>query len=149
MRFKFSFILIGKFTMAFLTGQSWRVLKSWYSGGGTEQGFRCYFANGLYQNLVSSVAQATESPSLLSTWNLKKLSLSEGAPPPPPTRIRSLGSTGSGDCPLTREAPLVCAFSRLTDSNCCCVNDGTDLSVCKNKRQTCKTNVRCTPRKYR
>ena len=41
--FKFSFMLIGKLTMAFLTGQSWRVLKSWYIGGGPEQGFwRCF-----------------------------------------------------------------------------------------------------------
>ena len=27
--FKFPFIFIGKWTMAFLTGQSWNVLKSW------------------------------------------------------------------------------------------------------------------------
>ena len=45
--------------MAFLLGQSWRVLKSWYTGGGPEQGFRCCFADGLNQSLVSSVAQAT------------------------------------------------------------------------------------------
>ena len=30
--FEFPFNLIGKSTMAFLTGQSWRVLKSWYTG---------------------------------------------------------------------------------------------------------------------
>ena len=38
--FEFPFILIGKSTMAFLTSQSWGVLKSWYTGGGPEQGFR-------------------------------------------------------------------------------------------------------------
>ena len=32
-RSEFLFILIGKSTVAFLTGQSWRVLKSWYTGG--------------------------------------------------------------------------------------------------------------------
>ena len=37
--FEFPFILIGKSTMAFLTGQSWHVLKSQYTGGGPEQGF--------------------------------------------------------------------------------------------------------------
>ena len=39
MRFKFPFNLIGKSTMAFLTGQSWRVLQSWYTGEDLEQGF--------------------------------------------------------------------------------------------------------------
>ena len=34
MRFEVLFNLIGKSTMAFLTGQSWRVLKSWYKGKG-------------------------------------------------------------------------------------------------------------------
>ena len=29
--------MIGKLAMARLTGQSWRVLKSWYTGGGLEQ----------------------------------------------------------------------------------------------------------------
>ena len=45
--FKFCFIFIGKLKMAFLTGQSWRLLKSWYSAGGPEQGFRCCFTEGL------------------------------------------------------------------------------------------------------
>ena len=40
LRFEFPFNLIGKSTMTFLTGQSWRVLKSWYTGGGPEQRFR-------------------------------------------------------------------------------------------------------------
>ena len=46
--------------MAFLTDQSWRVLKSWYTGGRTEQGFRRFFADGLNQSLVSSVTQAKD-----------------------------------------------------------------------------------------
>ena len=33
LRFEFHFNLIGKSTMAFLTDQSWRVFKSWYTGG--------------------------------------------------------------------------------------------------------------------
>ena len=56
--FEFPFNLIGKSTMAFLTGLSWRVLKSWYSGGGPEQGFTGCFADGFNQSLVSSVTQA-------------------------------------------------------------------------------------------
>ena len=58
MRFKFPFNLIGKSTMAFLTGQSWRVLKSWSTGGDLEQGFPRFFADGLNQGLVSSLVQA-------------------------------------------------------------------------------------------
>ena len=34
MRFRFPFNLIGESTMAFLTVQSWRVVKSWYTGSG-------------------------------------------------------------------------------------------------------------------
>ena len=45
--FEFPFNLIGKSTMAFLTGQSWRLLKSWYTGGKPEQGFWRRFADGL------------------------------------------------------------------------------------------------------
>ena len=50
MRFKFPFNLIGKSTMAFLTGQSCHVLKSWYTGWDLEQGFRRCFADGLNQS---------------------------------------------------------------------------------------------------
>ena len=53
---EFPFILIGKSSMAFLTGQSWRVLESSYTGGGPQQGFRRCFTDGLHQNLVKSVA---------------------------------------------------------------------------------------------
>ena len=58
MCFEFPFILIGKCTKAFLTGQSWHVLKSWYTAGDPEQGFRRRFADGLSQSLVSSVVRA-------------------------------------------------------------------------------------------
>ena len=44
--------------MAFLTVQSWRVLKFRYTGGDLEQGFQSCFANGLNQSLVSSAARA-------------------------------------------------------------------------------------------
>ena len=59
MQFEFPFILIGKSTMAFLTGQSWHILKSWYAGGGLKQGFQRCFADGLNQSLVLSVLHAT------------------------------------------------------------------------------------------
>ena len=44
MRFEFPFNLIGKMTMALLAAQSWCIIKSWYTGGGPEQGFRSCFA---------------------------------------------------------------------------------------------------------
>ena len=53
-RFKF---LTGIWTMVFLTGQSWHLLKSWYTSVGPEQGFGCCFADGLNQSLVLSAAQ--------------------------------------------------------------------------------------------
>ena len=58
--FEFPFILIGKSTMTFSTGQSWCVLKSWYTGGDPEQGFQCCFVavDVTYQGLVLSLAQA-------------------------------------------------------------------------------------------
>jgi len=55
--FEFPFNPVGKSTIAFLMGQSWHILKSWYTGGGPEQGFRCCFADRLNQSLLSSVAQ--------------------------------------------------------------------------------------------
>ena len=57
-RFEFPFILISKSTMSLLTGQSWRMIKSWYTVGGPEQGFLCCFTDRLNYSLVSSVAQA-------------------------------------------------------------------------------------------
>ena len=53
MHFKFPFNLIGKPTMTFLTGQSWHVLKSRYTGGGPEQGFQGCFIDGLNQKFRS------------------------------------------------------------------------------------------------
>ena len=41
-------------TRPFLTGQSWRVLKSGYTAGSPEQGFRRCFADGVSQSLISS-----------------------------------------------------------------------------------------------
>ena len=41
-----------------VTGLSWHVLKSWYTGGGLKQGFLRCFADRLHQSLVSYVAQA-------------------------------------------------------------------------------------------
>ena len=41
--------------MPFLTGQSWRVLKSGYTAGSPEQGFQRCFADGVNQSLISSV----------------------------------------------------------------------------------------------
>ena len=63
MRVEFPFNLTSKLTIAFLTGQSWRVLKSWYTAGGPEQGFRRCFADGLKKKrLISVWAQATFNP---------------------------------------------------------------------------------------
>ena len=54
----------------FLTSQSWRVLKSWYTGH-PEQGFRRCFADGLNQSLASSIAQ-TIGRSGSTFWTLPK-----------------------------------------------------------------------------
>ena len=56
--FKFPFIMIVKLTLAFLTGQSRCVLKSWYTGGDPEEGFWHCFADGLNQSFVSLAAEA-------------------------------------------------------------------------------------------
>ena len=52
MRFEFPFNLVGEFTMAFLTDQSRRVLKSWYAAAGQGQGFRRCFADGVNQMFI-------------------------------------------------------------------------------------------------
>ena len=46
--------------MPLLTGQLWRVLKSWHTGGGPEQRFRRCYAEGLKQQFqqFSSVCGA-------------------------------------------------------------------------------------------
>ena len=56
-RLEFPFILIGKLTMAFLTDQSWHVFNSCYTFAGTQN--KDLGTDGLNQNLVLSVAQAT------------------------------------------------------------------------------------------
>ena len=46
----------------FLNGESWRLLKSWYTGGGEDQGFRCCFAEIFFlplQNLSSATSCLT------------------------------------------------------------------------------------------
>ena len=53
-------------------GQSWRVIKSWYTGGDPEQGFRRCFADRLKQSLVSSVVQATEAQAIAILATKKK-----------------------------------------------------------------------------
>ena len=50
---KFPSSLITKLTMAFLTGQSWHILKSWYTGRDPEQGFQHCLTEGLNQKLRS------------------------------------------------------------------------------------------------
>ena len=49
------------FGIVFLTGQSWRVIKSLYTSRGPEQGFWRCSSDGLNQSLVSPVAQARAS----------------------------------------------------------------------------------------
>ena len=46
-----------------LTGQSWHILKSWYTGRDPEHGCWCCFADGptVSKSLVPSVAQATHA----------------------------------------------------------------------------------------
>ena len=53
MRFEFPFNLIGKSTVAFLTGQSWRALKSWFTGLGLKQRYQRCFAGELNQRFGS------------------------------------------------------------------------------------------------
>ena len=54
--------------MVFLTGQSWRVLKSGYTVVDIEQGFRCCFADAVNQSLVSySLTLSTAGISLRRT----------------------------------------------------------------------------------
>ena len=75
MCFEFSFNLIGKLTVAFSTGQSWCVLKSWYTGGCQEQEFQCCLVVSVVQvRLVgtqSSLALVTYL-TCPSSMNLKK-----------------------------------------------------------------------------
>ena len=47
---------------SFLTGQSWCVLKSGYTAGSPEQGFRRCFADGVNQSLISSARRLHDWP---------------------------------------------------------------------------------------
>ena len=58
---RFPLNLIGKSTVAFLTGKPWCLPKPWYTGGSPEQGFRSCFANGLNQKLSSVGGAETQS----------------------------------------------------------------------------------------
>ena len=53
MHFKLPFNLIGKLTVALLTGQSWLRLKSRYTGWDPEQGFSCCLTDGVNQKFGS------------------------------------------------------------------------------------------------
>ena len=46
---------------SFLTGQSWRVLKSGYTAGTPEQGIRRCFTHGVNQSLISSARRLREN----------------------------------------------------------------------------------------
>ena len=56
--FKFPSNLIGKSTMASFTGQSWRVLKSWYADRGLKQGFWRCFSDVTNLGLITSATEA-------------------------------------------------------------------------------------------
>ena len=58
-RFEYLFNLIGKSTMGFLTRHSWRVLKSWYTGGYPKQGFRRRYTDELNQAPVVQTLDST------------------------------------------------------------------------------------------
>ena len=45
--------------MTFLTGQSWRTLKSWYTGGGQNKSFGTVSLTDLTRRLVPFVAHAS------------------------------------------------------------------------------------------
>ena len=51
--------------MAFLTGQSRRVLKSWYTGRDPEQGFRRCYSDGLNRRFSSVCGEGYCCPNLV------------------------------------------------------------------------------------
>ena len=53
MCFEFPFNLTGKLTMLLLTGQSWHVLKTWYTGGGPGERILVLFGTQTFQMLSS------------------------------------------------------------------------------------------------
>ena len=56
--------------MAFLTGQSRRLLKSWYTGGGPEQEFRRCFADEV--NLVPVVQMLDSAIHLINHYPIDR-----------------------------------------------------------------------------
>ena len=54
--------------MVFLTGQSWRELKSWYTGGDPDQGFWRCFADRHNQSLLSFLARIRSEKALNRTF---------------------------------------------------------------------------------
>ena len=60
MGFEFPLNLIGKSTLAFLKGESWRALKSWYTGGAHNKDFCVVSQTDLTRSLVQSLARASE-----------------------------------------------------------------------------------------
>ena len=57
--FRISFHPDWQINNGFFNSQSWRVLKSWYTGGSPEKEYLHCFADGLNLRLVSSAAQTT------------------------------------------------------------------------------------------
>ena len=57
----------------FLRGQSWRVLKSWYTSRDPEQGFWRFFSDELNRSLVSSVTRAVQLKRSSDLKNSSKL----------------------------------------------------------------------------
>ena len=45
--------MVRKLTVASLKGQSWHILKSWYTGGDPEQEFHCFYPEELDQKFSS------------------------------------------------------------------------------------------------
>ena len=71
---EFSSILSGKWTITFLlTGQSWHVIKSWYTGEAQEQGFWHCFTDRPNQSLDLSVVQARFSMTCTNSLRASRL----------------------------------------------------------------------------
>ena len=78
--------------MALLTGQSWRVLKSGYTGGDPEQAFRGWFVYGLNQRLISicDAGQWLPCSQVLKNSNAVRFNLLQFSPLVPPSCICSV-----------------------------------------------------------
>ena len=91
--------------MAFLRGELWRTLKTWYTGGDPEQGFWRWFVDGLNRKLsflgvhafcVTCYPHSCQNNEFLCT----------AAPPPPPSRLRFVWGVGAAIYFLLREVYL-------------------------------------------